>query len=438
MKFRLIFIFLIAICFVLTETVRAQQISGRISTSVYGFQTYDTVKVPNTIARGIQTLQLYVSQNNLSLQTYLTGSMNLDEPGNFSNLRARNLFLQWKNVTNGVDLSLGRIPVFAGVGVGAVDGALFRVKTMEDKVYCVVYGGANVGPDSKSTGTNNLSQNYFTGGQVIGTMLPNTRISLSYMNRNIERQSYLALRPDSLYNPVSVLIQPDSRAQQTAGVDARYSVSENFYSYGRFDYDLNLNRTLRSELKSRLAVTSELAFTGDFIYREPQIDYNSIFIIFPLSPIRELEGGVEYIFPYSIRTYGRIGYVKYVDDQSRRLSIGATSEYAAISYSGTNGYAGELSSFDLQGMYPLFERKLIPSVGMSFSSVRYDYYDPSPQHIFANSLGFVWRPLPTFSFNMQSQWLRTPVATNDVRYLGTINYWFSDKLHLFSGKEGGK
>jgi hypothetical protein len=432
-------IFLIAFLFALPEALNAQFVSGRMSTSVYGWEKYDTVNVSNTVARAIQTLQLSIVQGDVSFQTYLSGAIDADQSfGTSGQIRARNLFLQWKNVTKGFDMNLGRIPVFAGVGVGTVDGALFRGRMLNDELSCVAYGGANVLPDSRSAGTDNLSQNFFIGGQVIGTMIPAMRIGVSYMNRNIERDPYIALRPDSIYNAVAVLIQPDSRAQQKVGVDARYSQSDNFYTYGRYDYDLNLKRSLRGELKSRYAVNNDLAFTGNFIYREPQIDYNSIFTIFPASTVRELEGGVEYAVSPSVRTYGRVGFVKYTDDQSRRLSIGVNSEYAAFSYSGTNGYAGLLSSYDLQGMYPLFDEKFVPTVGVSFSRVRYDTYAPDGENIYGGILGFAFRPIPSFSLDTQMQWLRTPIANNDVRFLGTINYWFANNLNLFGGKGGSK
>jgi hypothetical protein len=432
-------IFLIALLFVIPEMLDAQLVTGRLSASVYGLEKYDSVNISNTVARGIQTLQLSISKGDVSLQTYLSGAMDVDQAfGTSGEIRARNLFLQWKNITKGFDMNMGRIPVFAGVGVGSVDGALLRAKLMNDELSCVAYGGTNVRPDSRSSGTDNLSQNFFVGGQVVSTAITDMRIGVSYMNRNIERDSYIALRPDSLYNAVATVIQPDSRAQQKLGVDARYDGLNNFYAYGRYDYDLNLKRSLRGELKSRLAVTNDLAFTGNLIYREPQLDFNSIFTIFPTSTIRELEAGVEYAFSPSIRSYGRVGIVKYTDDQSRRLSIGVNSEYAAFSYSGTNGYAGLLSSYDLQGMYPLFDRKFVPTVGVSYSRVRYDVYAADGQNIYGGSFGFVFRPVPSFSINTQMQCLRTPIASNDVRFFGTVNYWFAQNLNLFAGKEGSK
>ncbi len=89
------------------------------------------------------------------------------------------------------------------------------------------------------------------GGQLIGMTSNGSRISASYINRHVERESYTAIRPDSLFNPASVLIVPDSRSRQIFGVDARYAESNIVSLYGRYDYDINLQRSLRTELNAR-------------------------------------------------------------------------------------------------------------------------------------------------------------------------------------------
>ena len=67
---------------------------------------------------------------------------------------------------------------------------------------------------------------------------------MSYVNRRIERQSYPAIRADSLFNPVPVIITPGSRATQLIGLDASHYLGDGAELYGRFDYDMNLERTV--------------------------------------------------------------------------------------------------------------------------------------------------------------------------------------------------
>ncbi len=429
------FTFLVA----LSSVTNAQQVNGRFSTSVYVWEKFDTVDVSHTLARGFQTLQMEISQGDISLQTSAYGAANVSQSfGNDALVRLNNVFLKWKNIGGAVDLNVGRIPVFAGVGNGVVDGALIRARSSDDRVLLTAYGGGNVLPDLKSGGFSNLDKRFFVGGQLVTTIIPDARLGVSYVNRHIERDSYLAVRPDSLYNPTTVLIVPDSRAQQAIGVDARYDPDGIVSGYGRYDYDLNSKRSLRGELNARVQANDRIAVTGEFLYREPYVPFNSFFSVFPVSPIREAEGGVEYAWSSSYRVYGRYAYVRYVDAVSRRMSVGLYADYGSASYSGSSGYAGVLNSFSLQGMYPLFKRMLIPTLGFSYAAYRLSEDNVQTDKMFAGSLGAVVRPVPTISADIQLQWLHNNVADRDIRLLAKLNYWFSHNLNFFEHKEAGK
>lgn len=410
----------------------AQVVNGRLSSAVYTWEKFDTVDVSKVLVRGFQTLQLDVTQGDISLQTYLIGAMNFNESfGNEGNVRVYNAFLRWKNPALGgtVDVNVGRVPVFAGVGNGTVDGGLMRARLLDNDLTLVAYGGANVRTNLNSTNLDDLQNHLFIGGQVIGNLTRDFRLGVSYVKRNIRREGYTAIRPDSLFNPTSILMTPDSRAEQMIGVDARYSGAEIVSAYGRYDYDVYSKRSLRAQLSGRITATDQLDFTLDYIYREPRIFYNSIFTIFPISPVREYEGGVEYVIHPSLRTFGKFAYVQYTGDAGRRYSVGVNTEYGGLNYSGTSGYAGQLNSVYAQAMYPLFNRALIPTVGLSYASYR-QIEGGKQQDIFAASLGAVVRPQPAYSVDLQLQWLQNPVTSSDVRLIGKVNYWFHQNLDL--------
>ncbi len=425
--------------FFLPGMMQAQLINARFGTSVYVWEKFDTVDVSHTIARGFQTLQLEASEGDLSLQTSLYGASDVSHiSGDDAYIRFNNFFLKWKNIGGAVDLNVGRVPVFAGVGIGTVDGALVRARGADDRIYLTAYGGANVPSNLKSQGFSDLDKRFFIGGQLVTTMIPDARVGVSYVNRHIERESYLAVRPDSLFNPATVLIVPDSRAQQALGVDARYDPNAPYSVYGRYDYDLNAKRSLRGEVHARVQANDCIAVTGEFIYREPYVPFNSFFTAFPVSPIREAEAGVEYSFSPSYRVFGRYAYVRYVDALSRRMSVGLYSTYASASYSGSSGYAGVLNSVYLQGMVPLCQRMFIPTLGLSYAAYRLSEDNTKTDKMFAGSLGAVVRPMPAISADIQLQWLHNTVADRDVRLLAKINYWFSHDFNHSQRKEAGK
>jgi hypothetical protein len=151
--------------------------------------------------------------------------------------------------------------------------------------------------------------------------------------------------------------------------------------------------------------------------------------VFEFEALNELCGGVEYTIMPSVAAFGRVALVQYDEETSRRLTIGVNSTYGSIQYSGSNGYAGQLASFSVEGMYPLFEKKLIPTVGASFATYRLDRTNDERQEIFSGSVGAIVRLLSSFSFDAQVQWARNKIAENDVRAFGKVSYWFN---HTFS------
>jgi hypothetical protein len=437
-KFFQRFLLLVSLLAVSSLT-NAQLVNGRFSTSVYAWQQFDTVGVSQTLARGFQTLQLEVSQGDVSLRTSMYGATNFSQSfGNDGLIRINNLYLRWKNVEDAMDLSLGRIPVFAGVGNGTLDGALIKARGMDERVWFTAYGGANVLPDLKSMSFSDLDQKFLIGSQLITTLIPQARIGVSYVNRHIPRESYWATRPDSLFNPTTVLIVPDSRAQQAVGVDARYDQDGAYSVYSRYDYDLNSKYTLRGQFGARVQTSDQLALTGDFIYREPYVPFNSFFTVFPVSPIRELEGGIEYSVSPSYHAFGRFAYVGYVDALSRRITVGMNADYGSISYAGSSGYAGILNSFYVQGMYPLLDRTLVPTVGFSYSKYRLSEEATQDDNVFAGSFGAVVRPSSLISVDAQVQWLHNDIASHDVRLLVNVNYWFNHNFKFLQHKEASE
>jgi len=267
------------------------------------------------------------------------------------------------------------------------------------------------------------------GGQVLGYLFDGSRIGLSYMNRNRSLAGYRTNRLDSLFNPISMIIYPDIRKEQLLGLDASYAYKDYGSVYGRCDYEINTEEVYRGEVSSRVNATDRLAVTGEYIYRAPRVPYHSFFSVFEFEALNELCGGIEYSIVPSVAAVGRVAFVQYDEELSRRLTLGVNSTYGSILYSGSNGYAGQLASFSVEGMYPLFEKKFIPTIGASFATYRLDRVNDERQEIYSGSLGAIVRLLSSFSFDAQVQWTRNKIAENDVRAFGKISYWFS---HTFS------
>jgi hypothetical protein len=421
-------LFAVLLVLTLCPSLHAQIVNGRLVASFFTWENFDTVGSSKTYLRGLQAVQLSGTYGDVSLHTYILGSMNAAQAfGDYGFLRVYNLYLRWSGLGKMLDINAGRHAVFAGVGNGTIDGLSMRARLFQEKVQVTGYWGSTVCP--QFTGVReNWHDNQNFGAQILTTALPDLRIGASYMNRREERDPYWALRArDTTLLPYPYLIQFESMAEQYLSGDATYAYGKVLTVYGRYDYDLNNAQTSRAQGSMRINVTDALSVTGDCIYRVPRIAYNSIFSAFVTNSTTEVEGGIEYSFLPLLRAFARIGDVTYSGETSQRWTVGVNAGYGTVSYSGSDGYAGELQSLNLYASYPLFNNLLIPNGGIAYSSYR---LKPEDQRRDAVSvvLGAMVRPSAAFSCDLQGQWLTNKVYNQDLRLQAKLSYWFSHRF----------
>jgi hypothetical protein len=412
----------------------AQLVNGRLTTSFYTFERFDTVGTSRTYARAFQAIQLSAAQGDISLNTYFLGAMNgTNEFGDNGRVRFYNLYLRWANIANMGEFSLGRQAVYAGAGNGSIDGLAARVRLLENSVTVQGYGGSVV--KEEFTGVrSNWHDNLSYGGQIVTTALPDARCAVSYMHRKEETDPYWTLRSrDTTFTPLPYYITPLPSEEEVGSVDVSYAYGNTATVYGRYDYDFLAKNTMRGQGAVRVNATPALAVTGEFIYRKPHVSFNSIFAAFTQNSVTEVEGGLEYQWTPLFRVFGKLGSVSYTDDNSLRWSGGIFCNYATISYAGGKGYAGKFQSFNIQGSYPLFDRMVVPTAGVSWVSYKLSMETPR-QEALAILAGATVRPVKQFSFDVQGQWMRNKLYNSDMRLQVRLMYWFAERLSLFSGE----
>ena len=413
------------------QILYSQFVSARFSSSVYAWEKFDTADISKTVIRGNQALRFDITQGDFSFHSFINAAANLsDKFGDASNIRASNLFVRWKNVMHAHDVSFGRIPFFAGVGNGVVDGVM--LKGNHNEIFtATIYGGRNVSSALYHQSNNELKNNFLIGGQILSTYFHNTRIGVSYINRNMERKNYFAIRTDT------ILVKPGSRYQQLVGLDFRYDNNEFYSDNIRVDYDLNAKQLSRAQWNGRYSYDAQLAFTGDVLYRVPRIPFNSFFTMFEPEEIMEYELGAEYLFVSGVRSFGKFALVQMEDDNSNRFTFGVTTNYGSISYSGTSGFAGKMSTISAQCVYPLMEQTIIPTFGVLYSSYKFDENTKSENALGALFGGTI-RPIQSFSCDIQMQYIKNKILNSDVRLFVRLNYFFNGNLHFFDTKGGNQ
>jgi hypothetical protein len=424
----------LALCLVLlllagAYTASAQLVNARLITSVYGWKQFDTVGTSKQFWRGYQSVLLDVAQDDFSLHGHFQGAVMLQKKlDELPDYRLYYGYAQWKNIVNIADISLGRMPFYAGVGAGTIDGALARFHSANNLVRATFYGGANTPSDMTVKKWGPMKNNFTLGGQAL-LSVEEFRFGVSYINRQREKAGYWALRPDTLYNPVATFIEPEQLKEQLAGLDLAYR-SESTTLHARYDYNVDFERTQRAALGLRYYPTDKWIVSAEYLHRAPLLPFHSYFALFTIPTSDEMEAGVDYTGFHDVRLFVRGAAVKYIDDRSFRYTVGAANDFASLSYRGTTGYAGELNAVSLQGSYPLMEKKLIPNIGLSYSSYKLNEL-ADRENAVAAALGVIARPCQMLSVDVQGQWVTNPIYKTDFRLYAGLNFWISQKMNLF-------
>lgn len=424
-------VLLLVLVLIFGEIGNTQIINGRFSTSIYSFEKFDTIGVSNTYYRTFQTLQVDLTKDKFSFNTLIQGNANLSgEVEEVSNIKIYNMYFRVKNVFDFLDINFGRQYVFGGVANGLIDGSSLKLSFFKNRLNLKGFAGANVNKDLKPDLMPNLKNNYLLGLQLLGNPIENLNMSLSYLNRHRARTQYSVKRPDTIGLVYDHIVSYNSIAEQFVGTDVDYEFYKLGRIFARYDYDLNLNRTSRIQFGTKIKVTENIFATGEYINRTPRIYFNSIFYVFQSNNTEEIEGGIEYLYKPSLRLFTKFASISYSDEKANRFTLGLVSNYGSLTYSGSTGYSGELSTVSGQLFYPLLDRKIVPTVSVSRSSYKLtknsDRYES-----FAGVFGVAVNMIKSVSFDVQLHWLSNRVYKNDLRMLLKANYFFTRNLKIF-------
>jgi hypothetical protein len=410
--------------------VYSQNFNGRLSSSVYTFERYDSADNSTTYARTFQMLTLNLGKQNVWLRSYMNfeGDL-LEHASQIDNPRVRlyNLYLDVRDLWGAVFFKLGRQPVFNGLAGGVFDGGTLGFNYQGYKF--MVYYGGNVPAYQDFDITDDLSNDYITGGEFTVYALTNWRFAAKYVNKNFQNPSYDAVRLDPNLNPIDVIIANESNKYEYASAEVSYDMPKIFRVDGRYNYDLTFETTSKVELSGRYEQVKNLGLSLYYNYREPRIRYNSIFSVFDYGNTWEIEGGIDYRIMNRYTLIGKFANVSYKDDTSQRLTLGVSSPYGGLTARKGFGYAGELDAISVYGAYGILKGLITPTLGLSFTSYKLSETAPTNE-IVSLMAGTNVRPWRTFSFDIQGQYLNNKIYRDDWRLFLKLNYWFNTNFDL--------
>lgn len=404
----------------------AQNINGRLSSSIYAFERASSLENSDMFIRGYETLVLNVNEGNYSLRTRLNFETNFgDELKNDPRFRLYNFYFEARKIFDMASLKIGRQPVFTQVAGGLFDGANLKLNISDFTIQG--YFGGNVPAYQDFDVTENWGNNRIFGGKLKYNGIDGVKLGISYVDKNYTPNDYYAQRLDINLNPITVLIQEKSNQFKYGSFTASYLGFLELYT--RINYDFNFRELSKVEFSGRYDDIENLGINLYYNYRAPQIRYNSIFAVFNFGNTHEIEGGLDYKINQDFTVYGKFGNVEYEDDNSQRLTVGLNTSYGSLNFRNTFGYAGELTSISLHTSRTLCKGLITPSIGLAYTNYKLSEGDDANDIISALA-GINVRPWRTLSFDLQGQYSDNKIYKNDLRLFFKINYWFNTNLDL--------
>jgi len=418
---------LIVLTIVSITTLEAQNINGRISSSIYAFERAHTLTESEMFLRAYETLVLNINKDKFSLRTRINFETNFsNQLENDPRLRLYNLYFEARKLLDIATIKVGRQPIFNQVAGGLFDGANIKLNAFDFVLQG--YIGGNVPNYQKLELTDNIERNNIFGGKLSYNGFDNIKLGISYVDKNYLPSEYEAQRLDINLNPITVLIQ--ERSNQFRYGSATVSYNGLMDANAKVDYDFNFSTLSKVEASGRYEAIENLGVNLYYNYRAPKIRYNSIFSVFDYANTQEIEGGLDYKFSNNLSIIGKFGNVQYEDASSQRITLGVNSSYGGLSYRQTLGYAGELSSLSLYSARTLLNGLLTPSVGLGYTTYKLSEEELESNNIISVLAGVNVRPWRTLSFDLQGQFFDNKIYKNDLRLFFKINYWFNTNLDL--------
>ncbi len=405
--------------FALLRSASGQSLQGRSTTALYAFERAPGPSGESQHLRGYQTLDLTISRlgwRGLSFHLYGFASTDLrsntvDDP----RLWLYSAYLRYD--FQGGELRIGRQRVFAGVGFGTVDGISGRY-LWDGRAEAEAYAGLQM-PLTEGLKVDSWDESHMFGGRLRSAAWQKTRLAMSFVQKSRARKVYLT--PGEFTANRWLLEKISALQQRRLGFDAWHSFGPAELS-ARLDYDLLWNRVQRAECNAR-GNLGKVEVGLDYIFRNPLVDWNSIFGVFSQRSNQEIAGRVLYVLSREVGLFARAAWIGLEGESSRRFSLGLRARGGTLGLAHQSGYGGD--RWGLVGDYRWkVNKKLWLHVSSDYNTYRYYGLDAEWEYTLAGTVGATWYPSRGLRLDLEFQGLQNPHLDSDLRALLRASYSF--------------
>jgi hypothetical protein len=402
MKQKAILILLLG--FSLFKLGSATELKSNITTYFNSYQTQDLYTEEKTsYFRAYQSFRFDLNQigtKDLSFHTYFRSTTDfIHKNSTDPSTKIYNAYIDWKNIKKVLNLRLGRQFLYVGVGNATMDGLRLDFKPKQ-KLQLTAYIGFQL-PKDKWTKIDTWEKSHIFGGEISTTCLKNTRLSLSYVQKEREK----------------------AFEEHLIGINATH-----FYKklelFSQFYYNLVYKKVQNFTLRgagSRL--WDKLYLSLEYQFRRPSIYSNSIFSVFKQESYSIFRFSGSYQLLKDFRFSSEYDLTLYESDNSTRTRLGIEYAFIGLGVNFRRGYGGENNGIYGKLVHS-FKRNLILSAGADYGKYKLDEELESTDESFILSSRLEWEPLKNFRFALELQDIRNKVKSYDFRFQGRASYRF--------------
>lgn len=423
-----------AVCLLCLADVSAA-VTGRFTTAFYTFDRALQDTATTGALRGYQSGRLKFTdlgaRPELSFQAYGRVSHDFrDAAASDPAFRLHHAYFRWEDSADRFRLTLGRQTVFAGVGIGRIDGVRARLGA-GSRVRVDLYGGSLVYGGRE--GIRSPAEAHMVGAHATLDAGRST-VGASVYRRSREVDPYESSA--RIFRGLGALdIRPGEVEQQMVGFDLNHPFGPAVLN---LRWDLSTpggleTRRFEAHLRANRAGWTASA---DFIYRTPYLDANSIFAVFAASGNRELTLRLNRRFNRHLSLFSEMSRVVYDAADGYRLSVGANVLNGYVGYARRTGFGGASD-----GLTAVLRHRFNPVLWASATSgwTRFRTYagDDVRSRMFANTLALHYRPVSRLNLTVQGQSLSQDLvntaadpfsgAGHDFRLFVSASTWFFRK-----------
>jgi hypothetical protein len=403
--------------------VEATVLSGRVGLSSYLWEQAepDSTTTRHTQNTGTMNLRLArIGGEDLTISTSMRGRYDMRNAGdNVDDYRFYTLQFEWKNLFGRSDVRGGRQRIYWPTGSVGIDGGQLAVRPLP-RVEVSGYYGLTVPEDGSLRLVEHDDGHAF--GARVQYRPAKSHIALSFAQLNRARH----------YQDFTV----DNLASQRLALDWRRPIDGFGSAYGNIGYDLLRERIERAHVSLRWQASPQMSVNGQFRFRRPNLDYNSIFWVFGDSRYYEGRLRANYKIDDTWSVNAGVALLDLVSESATRFDLGLAHRYFSAMIHGKTGYAGSTMGLSGYVLYPLNETLLLRG-GTRFSTFELIENQDESNFEVSTWAGFQWRWLTQSTLDVEAQLLNHDIKTQQDVYLGDntefrllarVSYWFFHRL----------